>query len=69
MYKKLINLAESVDSPVFKNKIKKIAKSLASKKDKVLVDPVEMIGLVSPDKVKYDSEDSIGNVTVDSTYS
>ena len=63
MYKKIIKLANSVDDLRYKSYILSIAKKI-SNKDKIVVNINDLLKLVEPERVEYDSEDAIDAVSV-----
>ena len=63
MFKKIYKLAENINEERYKVSLIAIAKRLTSN-DKIVVNMEELIKLVDPERVSYDSEDAISDVAV-----
>tara|TARA_B100001287_G_C22573128_1_gene477238 strand:- start:752 stop:988 length:237 start_codon:yes stop_codon:yes gene_type:complete len=63
MFKKIYKLAKNIDEEKYKISLMAIAKRLTSN-DKIVVNMEELIKLVDPERVNYDSEDAISDVAV-----
>lgn len=65
MVDKIYKLAERINDQKYKISLISIAKKLTSN-DTIIVSKDELIKLIDPERVKYDAENSIGDVAVDS---
>jgi CII-binding regulator of phage lambda lysogenization HflD len=63
MFQKIKKLANKIDDEKYKISLMSIAKKLTSN-DQIVVSIEELIKLVDPERVSYDSESAIGDIAV-----
>ncbi len=63
MFQKIKKLANKIDDEKYKISLMSIAKKLTSN-DQIVVRIEELIKLVDPERVSYDSESAIGDIAV-----
>ena len=63
MFQKIKKLANKIDDEKYKISLMSIAKKLTSN-DQIAVSIEELIKLVDPERVSYDSESAIGDIAV-----
>lgn len=63
MFEKIKKLANKIDDEKYRVSLLSIAKKLTSN-DQIVVSIEELIKLVDPERVSYDSENAIGDIAV-----